>query len=125
MLNKKNTVQQIVRGFSILAFITAAPLALAQSQMDKMPSNMSGMGHSDMQSSMKSMMSKMDSMKMTGNVDRDFAMMMKEHHQGAIAMAQIEIKNGKDKKLQQMAQKIIRDQEKEIKELDHWLADNK
>ena len=40
----------------------------------------------------------MESMKMTGDTDRDFATMMKAHHQGAIDMAQMELQNGNDAK---------------------------
>jgi uncharacterized protein (DUF305 family) len=67
------------------------------------------------------MMSNM-SMKMTGNADRDFAMMMIPHHQGAIDMAKAELQHGDDPELKKMAQKIIDDQQKEIAELKAWLA---
>jgi uncharacterized protein (DUF305 family) len=71
------------------------------------------------------MMKSMESMKTTGDPDRDFAMMMKMHHQGAIDMAQMELKSGKDASLKAMAKKIIAAQQKEIKEFDQWLAKHK
>ena len=79
----------------------------------------------DMQGHMKGMMKNMDSMKMTGDTDVDFATMMKMHHQGAIDMAQMELQNGKDAKMRSMAKRIIKDQQKEIKELDQWLGKRK
>jgi len=58
---------------------------------------------------------------MTGDADRDFATMMMTHHQGAMDMARVELDHGKDPTLKKMAQKVIDDQSKEIKELQGWL----
>ena len=74
---------------------------------------------------MNRMMQDMHHMQMTGNVDYDFAMMMKSHHQGAVKMAQVEVQSGKDEVLKQMAQKIIDDQEAEINELQSFLDSHK
>ena len=95
--------------------------------MDKKHSDMPGMAAGGaIHASMKTMMKNMEGMKMSGDTDKDFAMMMmKMHHQGAIDMARIELKNGKDEKLQKMAKKMIEAQQKEIKELDQWLARQK
>ena len=76
----------------------------------------------DMRGSMTGMMKNMEAVKMTGDADRDFASMMKMHHQGAIDMAQVELKSGKDAKMRSMAKKIIIAQQKEIKEIDQWLG---
>ncbi|MCW5715757.1 MAG: DUF305 domain-containing protein [Bauldia sp.] len=61
---------------------------------------------------------------LTGNPDRDFALMMIPHHQGAIAMAQVELEFGTDPQLRAMAQEIIEAQEAEIATLEAWLAAN-
>ena len=107
----------------------SSPPAPTHSSMDSKDSMMhgkSGMaGGADMHSSMMGMMKNMESMKMTGDADRDFAMMMKMHHQGAIDMAQMELKSGRDAKMQAMAKRIIEAQQKEIKEFDAWLAKGK
>jgi hypothetical protein len=50
----------------------------------------------------------------TGDADRDFARMMIPHHQGAIDMAIVELRYGKDKRLKRLAQEIIVDQQQEI-----------
>lgn len=50
----------------------------------------------------------------TGDPDRDFALMMIPHHQGAIDMARVELLNGKDERLRRLAQGIIVEQGQEI-----------
>jgi uncharacterized protein (DUF305 family) len=49
--------------------------------------------------------------------------MMIPHHQGAIDMAKVEIQYGKDPDLRKMAEKMVKDQEKEIADLQKWLKD--
>lgn len=108
----------------------AAPMTPHAMSPEKKDSSMAGMpgmhgGAGDMKGSMMGMMKSMDAMKMTGDTDRDFATMMKMHHQGAIDMAQVELKNGKDAKMRAMAKRIIDAQQKEIKEFDQWLGKQK
>ncbi len=50
----------------------------------------------------------------SGDVDRDFAEMMIAHHQGAIDMAQAELRHGGNEQLRRIAQEIIVDQQQEI-----------
>ena len=100
----------------------AAMPAVTDSAMKGMP-GMAGSG--DMRESMMGMMKSMESMKTSGDTDRDFATMMKVHHQGAIDMAQMELKSGKDAKMRAMAKRIIEAQQKEIKEFDQWLEKRK
>ena len=94
--------------------------------MDKKGSMMPGMpgmaAGGDMHGSMMGMMKNMESMKMSGDTDRDFATMMKMHHQGAIDMARMELQSGKDAKMRAMAKRVIEAQQKEIKEIDQWLG---
>ena len=80
------------------------------------------LAQADMKGMMKENSDKMMSMQMSGNPDIDFAMMMREHHKGALEMAQMELKNGKDPQMRKIAQKIIAAQKKEIAEFDKFLA---
>ena len=50
----------------------------------------------------------------SGDIDRDFVAMMVPHHQGAIGMAQAELRYGRNEKLRRMAQEIIITQQAEI-----------
>ena len=52
--------------------------------------------------------------KASGDIDHDFAAMMIPHHQGAIEMAQSELRYGRNEQLRRIAQEIIVDQQQEI-----------
>jgi Domain of unknown function (DUF305) len=54
------------------------------------------------------------SVKPTGDVDRDFVAMMMPHHQGAIDMAQAELRYGHNEQLRRIAQEIVVEQQQEI-----------
>ena len=76
----------------------------------------------DMMQKMKENSDKMQGMQMTGDPDVDFAQMMRTHHKGAIDMAEIELKNGKDSRMKSMAKSIIAAQRKEIAQFDKFLS---
>jgi uncharacterized protein (DUF305 family) len=73
--------------------------------------------------SMKTMMADMN-VKPTGRPDKDFALMMIPHHQGAIDMAKVELQYGTDPELRQLATDIVAAQEKEIAQMKAWLEKN-
>jgi len=50
----------------------------------------------------------------SGDVDRDFVATMVPHHQGAIEMAQAELRYGHNEQLRRIAQEIIVEQTQEI-----------
>ena len=50
----------------------------------------------------------------SGDADADFVAMMVPHHQGAIEMAQAELRYGRNERLRRMAQEIIVTQRQEI-----------
>jgi len=78
-------------------------------------------GSQQMHQTMMSGMESMRQMKPSGDTDKDFAMMMKMHHLQAVEMAQAEVQHGKSPELKAMAQKMIKEQRKEIEKLDRWL----
>ncbi len=84
--------------------------------------HMTGAGHMGMKGMMGSMSDKMAAMPMTGNADVDFAAMMRIHHLGAIDMAKAELKDGKNAEMRTMAKNIIAAQQKEIAQLEKFLA---
>jgi uncharacterized protein (DUF305 family) len=50
----------------------------------------------------------------SGDVDTDFVAMMVPHHQGAIEMAQAELRFGRNERLRRLSQEIIVTQQQEI-----------
>lgn len=110
----------------LAALCLAAAPALAQTAPAGMPSGMKmGADGHDMKASMKMSMDEMQKMKMSGDQDKDFAMMMKMHHQQALKMAEEEVKHGKSPEMKAMANDIIAAQKKEIAQFEQWLAKQK
>jgi uncharacterized protein (DUF305 family) len=110
---------------------TETTTAASETTPKEMPEHrdMDGMDHesmshsnngstSGMMAAMNTMMKNMDAFKPEGNTDHDFAHMMMAHHQGAVEMSALELKEGKDATLRAMAEKISADQQKEIKDLE-------
>ena len=109
--------------FGLLApAISAQPAAGMSGDMKKTIPAMDMKRGMDMKSMMSDMNEKMTAMKPTGNVDVDFAMMMRVHHQSAVTMAEAELQNGKDPQMRAMAKDIIRAQKKEIAVFDKFLS---
>lgn len=82
-------------------------------------------GSHDMKASMMMGMDGMQKMPMSGDVDKDFAMMMKMHHQQALNMAEMELAHGKSPEMKTMAKQIIAAQKKEIAQFEKWMGKQK
>ena len=122
-----------VRLVPLTALWLASTLAQAQTAPAMAPSASMPMGQMqkraagphDMKASMMMGMDGMQKMPMSGDTDKDFAMMMKMHHQQALNMAEMELANGKSPEMKTMAKRIIVAQKKEIAQFDKWLAKQK
>ncbi len=60
----------------------------------------------------------------SNDIDRDFVGMMIPHHQGAIDMAEAELRHGHSEQLRRIAQEIIVDQQQEIEAMKFALGDS-
>ena len=107
---------------STIHLLSAAALALpAFGQDAKRPADGSAEMHRIMMSSAK----ESQSMKMSGDVDRDFLTMMRHHHQSGIKMAEVQMREGKSAKVKEMARKIVDGQKKEIAEIEGLLKNHR
>ncbi|MFM0033950.1 CopM family metallochaperone [Paraburkholderia strydomiana] len=68
------------------------------------------------------MMKQMSGPMYTGDADKDFVAHMIPHHQGAIDMANVELKYGKDPELKKLARSIVKAQHDEIGFMQKWQA---
>ena len=114
-------------GFGIVVLVLAAGAAPAGRAQQPAPAAMDHRGAmagpaggGEMMRSMEKMNRDMAGAPMTGDADRDFVAMMMPHHQGAIDMARIYLRDGKDPVIRKMAQAIIADQEREIRAFKAW-----
>jgi uncharacterized protein (DUF305 family) len=102
-------------------FVCALGIALAavpaQAQMQAATN-----ADQDMMAGMEKMNRGMAAAPMTGNADHDFVAMMIPHHQGAVDMAQAELRFGKDPALRRLATDIVAAQNKEIAFMRRWQA---
>lgn len=60
----------------------------------------------------------------SGDVDRDFAVAMLAHHEGAVDMARVELRYGRDRDSRRRADEIIAAQEEEVTMMRNWLAEH-
>jgi uncharacterized protein (DUF305 family) len=85
------------------------------------PAGTMDQAHQAMMAGMQSMQENMTKGMMASDIDVAFICGMIPHHQGAIDMAEAELKYGKDPFARKMAQAIIAAQEKETAQMLDWL----
>lgn len=108
-----------------LLALALASVSLATSSCSKDASDSLAVQAHDqntMMTIMHDMMKMMDGMTKTQDPDQDYSMMMVMHHQGAIKMAQEELKNGQDTQMRDLAARIIAAQQAEIAQFNTFLA---
>ena len=110
----------MIRSTAFALILTAGLVGIAHADMD-MSSNPND---TPAIKADKAGMAKMDQGmgKYTGNPDIDFAANMIPHHQGAIDMAEVELKYGKDPEMLKLATDIVAAQKIEIAQMKAWLA---
>lgn len=92
---------------AVFAFAVAAGVISMAATLDEAP--FLGENHAAMTKMMRAM-----DVKPTGDADADFVAMMVPHHQGAIDMAQAELRFGRNEQLRRLAQEIVVTQQQEI-----------
>lgn len=69
-------------------------------------------------------MSKLEELELTGDPDQDFALMILTHHKGGIEMLDEVIRNGSDKEIKDLAERIRKNQEDELQSLGKFTLDH-
>jgi uncharacterized protein (DUF305 family) len=113
---------------ALLAVLSAGPLLARAGQPGAAGHAMSGprAAPGSFHALMDEAMARMDagmSVAPSDDPDRDFARMMIPHHQGAVDMAILELRFGRDERLRRLAQGIIVEQRQEIEVMKRVLDD--
>jgi len=108
---------------AVAASLVGLLLALA-TRADASRMTMPGVDTADqaMMRDMQRMQQTMRDAPTTGDPDHDFVAMMLPHHQGAVDMAEVELRFGRDPQMRRLARDIIAAQQREIAEMRGWLA---
>ena len=102
-----NLVWFLFSGAALLASIVVSDMTSVATTDDEAPFL------TEDNAAMTKMMTAMD-IKPSGDADADFVAMMVPHHQGAIDMAQAQLRHGHNEQLRRLAQEIIVTQQEEI-----------
>lgn len=105
-----------------ILFTALLAAAITSCSDDDNATNLQAHDRNEMMSKMHDMMVEMNAMTMTNDPDVDFATMMIMHHEGAIAMANLELEKGTDSQMRTLAQNVITAQTQEIQMLQGILS---
>ena len=108
-----------------LPAISAEHSEMKMSDKSSSASSSSSSSSQEYMSGMKGMHDKMMAAVKESDPDKAFAKGMVAHHEGAIAMAETELKYGKDPEMRKLAQDIIKAQKGEIEQMNTWLGNQK
>jgi uncharacterized protein (DUF305 family) len=108
-----------------LGLLALSPMAASAQQsmkgMDMSAAPVAGGSSDAFKAADAKMMKDMD-VPLTGDADKDFVAGMIPHHAGAVDMAEVELRYGKDPALKKLARDIVAAQNKEIAFMKQWQA---
>jgi len=104
----------------VILMLSLPAISAEHSEM-KMSDMHSSASSQEYMAGMKGMHDNMMSAVSEPDPDKAFAKGMIAHHEGAIAMAETELKYGKDPEMRNLAQDIIKAQKGEIEQMNKWL----
>ena len=78
-------------------------------------------GAATMAEAMERMHHAMAAVQPSGDADRDFVALMLPHHESAVEMARLYLREGRDPRIRRLAEAIIADQEEEIRQMRRFL----
>ena len=105
-----------MRATIIAVTLLALPIS-ALADDEHQHGNLSG-GSAELHQLMEKSSKEMPQMKMSGDMVKDFAKSMVEHHRSGIKMAQAELEHGNDPELKSLAKEMIESQKKDISVLE-------
>jgi uncharacterized protein (DUF305 family) len=108
----------------VILMLSLPAISAEHSEM-KMSDMHSSASSQEYMAGMKDMHDKMMAAVNESDPDKAFAKGMIAHHEGAIAMAETELKYGKDPEMRKLAQDIIKAQKGEIEQMNKWLGSQK
>lgn len=121
-------MKKLVLAPAVVLALATASQAIAQEDHSAHGSGVAAVSEAsgEYMKAMQDMDAAMAAMTMTGDAGVDFAAMMIPHHQAAIEMAKSYLASGgNDPELTTLSNEIIAAQEREIAQLQAWLARNK
>lgn len=124
-INAKRIFFMKARNTLFAVLMLSLPAISAEHSEMKMTDMSTSASSQEYMAGMKDMHDKMMAAVNESNPDKAFAKGMVAHHEGAIAMAETELKYGKDPKMRKLAQDIIKAQKGEIEQMNKWLDSQK
>jgi hypothetical protein len=123
-LPERNFYMKIRNSLFVILMLSLPAISAEHSDM-KMSDMSSSVSSQEYMAGMKDMHAKMMAAVNESDPDKAFAKGMVAHHEGAIAMAETELKYGKDPEMRKLAQDIIKAQKGEIEHMNKWLDSQK
>jgi uncharacterized protein (DUF305 family) len=100
---------------TVFAFWILLAYSLWLNAISTVPSAVSARkADADLDKSMERMHAEMQKVHYSGNTDADFASLMVQHHQGAVQMAEVELRFGSNPRLRRLAEEMIVTQQSDI-----------